>query len=987
MRAIAARCAGLRLQSRLSGLAVVTLSIFGLPAGASAADLQANPSNLASVFSSAQPGDRILLASGSYTFNGGSKSGRVTLTPQSGATPTMRVSLGDSVNITIDGVTISSLDVAGQTRDITISNSRFTGQAYLNMTGRTNTNILFDGNRFEPWDANGGAEGRLHITQPGALGSAPVGVTVSNNLFQGPGCSDGIQVGSYGVVIKDNVFRGIQQGSCGAHVDSVQLYGQSHTTITGNYFVDFTTAIMAPDGGNGETITNNVIDSTMNSTAAVQLGAFSNGSVFAHNTVRKTSVFADGSSIALRDNVMIDGTFSTTGAGCPAGCPISYNLFNSSGNSKGSNAIVGTPTFSGGANPTTYAGFALANGSPGKTNASDGTDRGINVGGGAPPTPDTTPPDTSFTGGPTGTTNDNTPTFTFTSTEAGSTFECRIDSGAWTSCTSPWTASALADGAHTASVRSTDMAGNTDASPATRSFTVDTTTPPPPNAPAVAKWTAPTNATVGQAVTLDGSASTGDAPISCTWSFENADGSTIWETVSGCTISKTFQQADTKYVRLIVTDGNGDTDNNLQSFAVSAAPPADTTPPDTSIGSGPTGTTNDNTPTFTFASTEAGSTFECRMDSGAWTNCTSPWTSAALADGAHTFNVRATDAAGNTDGSPAVWAFTVSTTAPPPVDTTPPNTTLTSGPTGATKNNTPTFAFSSNEGGSTFQCQVDSGAWASCTSPRTTTALADGTHTFRVRATDAAGNTDASPATRTFTVDTVAPNTTFTSTPATVTLDTSASVTFTSSEGSSTFQCRLDGGAWTACTSPYTVSGLALGAHTIAVRAIDGAGNIDATPASVSWTVVAPPAPVPVPVPVVTPPVGNTSPAAGTNPGTSRTDAAPTTQTLSAPADPLLTEQTLARVAKAPLNLAAPATIVVRKGKFALPCGTACTVRVTMKVGKRVVAVARGSGSAVKLTPAGKTAVREAGRKGLKTTVKAVAGSESQTTTSKLKLS
>ncbi len=48
------------------------------------------------------------------------------------------------------------------------------------------------------------------------------------------------------------------------------------------------------------------------------------------------------------------------------------------------------------------------------------------------------------------------------------------------------------------------------------------------------------------------------------------------------------------------------------------APPSDTTPPDTTITAGPTGTTTDSTPTFSFTATEAGSTFECRVDGGAW---------------------------------------------------------------------------------------------------------------------------------------------------------------------------------------------------------------------------------------------------------------------------------------------------------------------------------------------------------------------------------
>ena len=63
-----------------------------------------------------------------------------------------------------------------------------------------------------------------------------------------------------------------------------------------------------------------------------------------------------------------------------------------------------------------------------------------------------------------------------------------------------------------------------------------------------------------------------------------------------------------------------------------------------------------------------------------------------------------------------------------------------------------TVAFSSNEPGSTFRCRIDGAAFAPCTSPKTFTGLAPGSHTVRVVARDRAGNADATPAQRTFTV-------------------------------------------------------------------------------------------------------------------------------------------------------------------------------------------------------------------------------------------
>ena len=83
-------------------------------------------------------------------------------------------------------------------------------------------------------------------------------------------------------------------------------------------------------------------------------------------------------------------------------------------------------------------------------------------------------------------------------------------------------------------------------------------------------------------------------------------------------------------------------------------------------------------------------------------------------------------------------------------------TAITGGPIKATNDPTPTFAFSASEAGSSFQCRLDGGAYSPCTSPQTTPHLADGRHTFYVRARDSEGNVDPTPARRSFTVRTAA---------------------------------------------------------------------------------------------------------------------------------------------------------------------------------------------------------------------------------------
>jgi hypothetical protein len=179
------------------------------------------------------------------------------------------------------------------------------------------------------------------------------------------------------------------------------------------------------------------------------------------------------------------------------------------------------------------------------------------------------------------------------------------------------------------------------------------------------------------------------------------------------------------------------------------------------------------------------------------------------------------------------------TTATTVADATPPQTSIDSGPSGAIADATPTWTFSS-EPGATFECRMDGGTFAPCTSPFTPPApLADGQHTFRVRAVDnsPAQNVDPTPATRTVTVDTTRPQTTITFGPSGPTRDSTPKFAFTASEAGSTFQCRLDSGAWAACTSPRTTAMLADGAHTFRVRARDAVGNLDLTPAQRSFKV------------------------------------------------------------------------------------------------------------------------------------------------------
>jgi hypothetical protein len=135
----------------------------------------------------------------------------------------------------------------------------------------------------------------------------------------------------------------------------------------------------------------------------------------------------------------------------------------------------------------------------------------------------------------------------------------------------------------------------------------------------------------------------------------------------------------------------------------------------------------------------------------AYQPCSGSYSVSAEPDGAYTFTALATDAAGNQSTQTRAFA----------IDATPPETTIDSGPANGTTTTATsiTWGFSSNEPGSSFACRVypsalTPGPFGECSGAGTHTAVgfAPGTYSFEVRATDAFGNVDGSPARRTFTV-------------------------------------------------------------------------------------------------------------------------------------------------------------------------------------------------------------------------------------------
>lgn len=266
----------------------------------------------------------------------------------------------------------------------------------------TDTAFIVDGCVFDqvshgPWD------GRMSVR-------GVRGLKIRNSVFSGSpaaptATSDGIMLigGARDVEVgPGNVFTNIRQQDAhdGEHIDAFQIFGAGpNNKVIGNYFTNSDTFIMAPDGSDSVTVENNVFDgAALPYEFKIQFGSTQN-SVFRHNTVRDVVVSFDSkptdpasSNILAENNILVGASSwkTSSGNGC-SNCTFTSNLFDDSADASGTNNVIGVPTFVGGASPTSYEGWLLAEGSIGENAGNDGLDMGITGGSTPPPPPPPTP--------------------------------------------------------------------------------------------------------------------------------------------------------------------------------------------------------------------------------------------------------------------------------------------------------------------------------------------------------------------------------------------------------------------------------------------------------------------------------------------------------------------------------------------------------------------------------------------------------------------
>jgi hypothetical protein len=159
-------------------------------------------------------------------------------------------------------------------------------------------------------------------------------------------------------------------------------------------------------------------------------------------------------------------------------------------------------------------------------------------------------------------------------------------------------------------------------------------------------------------LTFSAVASCSGSSSSFLWGILDANGTQLLSRSGGAPWRHGFVDLGTSMVWESESTSNCMTGGSFRVLVI------DKTAPETTITTDPKGISGDRAATFTFSASEPGSTFECRFDDHAYQRCDSPVAAPPLPDGAHSFVVRATDKAGNTDATPATVAYEVRRPAP-----------------------------------------------------------------------------------------------------------------------------------------------------------------------------------------------------------------------------------------------------------------------------------------------------------------------------------
>jgi hypothetical protein len=355
----------------------------------------------------------------------------------------------------------------------------------------------------------------------------------------------------------------------------------------------------------------------------------------------------------------------------------------------------------------------------------------------APPAPDTT-----IVTGPAGPTHDRVLRFTYFSQSRFATYQCRLTRdgvpGPWSTCDGESVLEGpLPDGDYVFEVAGTDENGVTDATPASRSFSIHAT------GPDVAIDSGPDAVTTATSATFTFSSHATGVTFRCSLQAWGAGPS--WQPcpMSGASYGPLADGVWDFRVQAVASDGTISDPAAQSLFRVAHTGPTmtvDRSP----VKAG--GFTSSSSADFAFHPDRAtAGQVTCQLDGSAPADCSGgTFTASGLAEGRHSLAMNAADPAGNQKTTTFTWT----------VDKSPPVATIASGPPQFSDRTSATFAFSSTEpsdatvpqyrdDGRGFLCGIDGSPLARCGANRTFSGLPDGSHTLTLRASDAAGNVSA----------------------------------------------------------------------------------------------------------------------------------------------------------------------------------------------------------------------------------------------------
>jgi putative nucleotidyltransferase with HDIG domain len=412
------------------------------------------------------------------------------------------------------------------------------------------------------------------------------------------------------------------------------------------------------------------------------------------------------------------------------------------------------------------------------------------------PIPPTPAPTVTVTSGPAASSTATTATVWFTVDDPAATVLCSLDGAPSSSCSTSWTGTGLAVGSHVLTISAANATGMTAT---TYSWAI---TAPLPPAPTVTVTSGPAASSTATSATVAFTVDDSSATVTCSLDSGPASPCSGSWAQSGLAVGS--------HVLTISATNAGGTGTQTYSWDVTA--PLQPVPVVT-VNSGPALSGPANSAHIDFSVDDSSATVTCSLDGGSAQSCHGNWSGSNFSLGSHTLTISATNAGGT---GTATYSWTRTGAAPPA-----PTVNVISGPASLTASTAAMVSFTVDDSSATVTCSLDGGSASTCASAWTAAGLAVGSHVLTISATNAGGTT-----TQTYGWTITAPPTVTINTGLAdggATLFPTASYTFSSTTPGVTFQCSLDGGAFTDCSSgSVSYTSLPLSSHTFSVQAFLG---------------------------------------------------------------------------------------------------------------------------------------------------------------------